>query len=192
MPPRYPPIAPRAPTSTAPSVTRPSENVPQELRDTGTLDRLRELEAEPARFADAHHPMRDAVAIALLKPAGELLKRHAQRQRMAAQAIHAPADSDDPTERPMPLEADDGTPAILAIAEAQVAQAVLGDVKAFANISDRIEGKAGLRKADMDAETEAQRRVMRATIEELVRGMGDRRARDDGTLIDVTPREDDA
>lgn len=189
MPPRYPPIAPRAPTSAAPSVTRPSENVPQELRDTGTLDRLRELEAEPVRFADAHHPVRDAVAIALLKPAGELIKRHAMRQKLAVQANHVPADSDDPTERPMPLEGDDGQPAILAMAETQVALALLGDAKAFANISDRIEGKAGLRKADMDAETEAQRRVMRATIEELVRGMGDRRARDDATLIDVTPRD---
>lgn len=182
MPTVYPPIAPRSPTG-PPTPQQSSDNFPQQLQvdnaasDAGQAPRLAALEAEPAGFIDAHHPVRDAVAIALQKPAGELIKRHAMRQRLMREAMAAPADSDDPTEPGMTLAADDGLPAILAMAETQVAQALLGDAKAFNAIADRVEGKAGLRKADLDAATEAQRRNMQLTIETLVRDMGEQRMR---------------
>jgi hypothetical protein len=188
MPAIYPPIAPRR----GEPPTRPdsTDSLSQELQPVdaaGQAPRLAALEADPSTFVDAHHPVRDAVAIALLKPAGELIKRYAARQMAHKEAISAPLDSDDPTERPMPLASDDGLPAILAMAETQVAMALLGDAKAFAAIADRVEGKAGLRKADLDAETEAQRQRVRGTIEELVREMGERRrvASDDARVIDV-------
>lgn len=185
MPANYPPIAPRGPSAAPVSdpVLQTSDNLPQQLQvdnaasDAGQAPRLAALEAAPAGFIDAHHPVRDAVAIALQKPAGELIKRHAMRQRLMKEAMAAPADSDDPTEPGMTLSADDGLPAILAMAETQVAQALLGDAKAFNAIADRVEGKAGLRKADLDAATEAQRRNMQLTIETLVRDMGEQRMR---------------
>lgn len=192
MPAVYPPIAPRGPNAlteqTSPADLSDSFNVSVQADDAaGQGARLAALEAVPAAFADAHHPIRDAVTIALLKPAGALIKRHAARQQMMREAMAAPLDSDDPTEQPMTLASDDGLPAILAMAETQVAMALLGDAKAFAAIADRVEGKAGLRKADLDAETEAQRRRVRGTIEELVREMGERRrvASDTARPVDV-------
>lgn len=191
MPPRYPPIAPRAPsTPDRPRDDTPTsrEIVSQELQ-TFERDRLARLEAEPVGFLDTHHPMRDALAIALQKPAGELLRRHAQRRKAYDEALNAAPDSDDPGERGVALTNDDGLTAIMAMAETQVAQAVLGDVKSFKEVAERIEGKAGLRKADLDAETIAQRERMRSTIEELVNGMAERaerRARgDDAVVIDA-------
>lgn len=178
MPANYPPIAPRSPSG-QPAASSDREIVAQGLQSETGLDtagRLAALEASPHAFHDAHHPIRDAVAIALLKPAGELLKRHVQRQRMVNEAMSAPPDSDDPTERPMSLGEGHDMPAILAMAESQVARALLGDSKAFAAVSDRMEGKAGLRKADVDAETEEQRARVRSTIESLVRDMADRRS----------------
>lgn len=185
MPAVYPPIAPRrsGPAEASSGAPLPSDSfnlrAPTVSRETtndaGQGERLAALEARPASFVDAHHPIRDAVAIALLKPAGALIKRHAARQRAMKEAMNAPLDSDDPTEAPMTLANDDGLPAILAMAETQVAMALLGDAKAFNAVADRVEGKAGLRKADLDAETEAQRQRVRGTIEELVREMGERR-----------------
>lgn len=193
MPATYPPIAPRGPNSPARSdvAPRPSESLSQELQPAdgaaGQADRLAALEADPSAFADGHHPIRDAVTIALLKPAGELIQRYAARQRAFREAAAGPLNSDDPSEPAMTLAADDGLPAILAMAETQVAMALLGDAKAFAGVADRVEGKAGLRKADMDAETQQQRERVRLTIEELVRGMGERRrtASDRADVIDV-------
>ena len=191
MPATYPPIAPRGPNSNARPVIEPQ---PREIVSHGlqsesgdTLARLAALEASPESFADAHHPVRDAVTIALLKPAGELIKRHVARQRAVQEALQAPLDSDDPTEPPMALVNDDHAPAWLAMAETMVAKALLGDVKAFTTVADRIEGKAGLRKADLDAETAAQRERVRGTIEELVRSMGDRRraAAEEAQPVDV-------
>lgn len=192
MPAVYPPIAPRGPNALtgrtdAPQVSENNNAQLQPVDVAGQGARLAVLEATPEAFADAHHPVRDALTIAMLKPAGELIKRHAARQRMMREAMAAPLDSDDPTERPMTLVNDDGLPAILAMAETQVALALLGDAKAFAGLADRIEGKAGLRKADLDAETEAQRQRVRGTIEELVREMSERRRAlsDDARPVDV-------
>jgi hypothetical protein len=161
-----------------------SETFTPELRpapDDGQGARLAALESAPESFIDAHHPVRDATAIALLKPAGELIERYAARQLAHAAAMGGNAGVSRET-----------LPAILAMAETQVALALLGDAKAYAAIADRVEGKAGLRKADIDAETEAQRQRVRLTIEELVRDMGERRRlSDDARVIeaDVVSRE---
>jgi hypothetical protein len=161
-----------------------SENITPELRpapDGGQLERLATLENAPETVMDAHHPVRDATAIALLKPAGDLIGRYAARQRAHAAEMAGEA-----------VVSRETMPAILAMAETQVALALLGDAKAYAAIADRVEGKAGLRKADVDAETEAQRQRVRLTIEELVRDMGERRARTiDGEVVsrETTGRE---
>lgn len=192
MPAIYPPIAPRGPNAAAPTPPASREIIPQELQsaDTGgNAARLAALRADPSTFVDAHHPVRDAVAIALQQPAAALLQRYAMRQRLMREATEASPDSDDPGERAPSLASDDGLPAILAMAETQVAQALLGDAKAFAAIADRVEGKAGLRKADLDAETAAQRERVRSTIEELVRDMSERRRGDNARIIDVDTDE---
>lgn len=195
MPARYPPIAPRGPNAPDSPADMPqsSDSLSQELQAAADQTaRLAALEARPATFVDAHHPIRDAVTIALLKPSGELIKRYAARQRLVKEALAAPLDSDDPDERPIPLASDDGLPAILAMAETQVAMALLGDAKAFAAVADRVEGKAGLRKADLDAQTLAERERVNATINTIVRTMAEQRRMsiEDATIIDVTPRDE--
>ncbi len=108
------------------------------------------------------------------------------RQQLAKEAAAVLPNSDDPTERPMTLPSDDGKPAILAMAETQVAMALLGDAKAFAAIADRVEVQGGLRKADLDAETMEQKRRVRGTIEELVIMMGEqRRSAARAQIVDV-------
>lgn len=199
---KYPPIAPRGPNAAGPSgnAQQSSEIIPQQLQaadvsdEAGQLARLLALEAAPAGFVDAHHPVRDAVTLALQKPAGELIKRYAQRQRALKEAMGTVSDSDDPGEPGVALVDDDGRPAIVAMAETQVAMALLGDAKAFNAVADRVEGKAGLRKADLDAETLAQRQRVRGTIEEIVREMSERRrglAADARVIdVDVAPNDD--
>ena len=132
MPANYPPIAPRGPSAadrpvdvatSTDSFNQSASIVSRETAD-GERGRLVGLERVPSSFIEAHHPMRDAVTIALQKPAGELIKRHAARQRMMREAMGAPPDSDDPTERPMTLASDDGLPSIIAVAETMVAMAV--------------------------------------------------------------------
>jgi len=198
MPANYPPIAPRGPSAATRDRTanEPSESLTQELQtagDAGQAARLALLESDPASFVDAHHPVRDALTIALLKPAADLIKRHTARQRLAMAAAAAPLDSDDPTERPMTLAPDDGLTGLQAMAETHVVLAIQGDVKAFNAIADRVEGKAGLRKADLDAETAAQRERVRGTIEELVREMTERRRiqSDGARVIDATIVDDE-
>lgn len=180
MPPRYPAIAPRgpnAPTSTpeAPTIAEQNNNLevlPDDVE--GYAAQLAALAADKTRFLTVGHPMKDALNMALQQPAGVLIQRYADVLRAHKEALAAPPDSDDPTERPMSQDID-GRPAIVALAETQVAKAVLGDLSAAALIADRVEGKTGLRKADVDAETEQQRVRIRGVISELVGDMVERR-----------------
>lgn len=179
MPPRYPPIAPRAPTST-PRIEAPARptdllNLDARPDEEGYAAALAALAADKRRFLDAGHPIKDALNLALQQPAGALLARYANAMRAWQAAQSAPLPSDDPTESPMPLAVDDDRPAIIAFTETQVAKAILGDQQAAQAVSDRVEGKAGQRRGDIDAETEAQRQRMRLVIGELVRDMSDRR-----------------
>lgn len=181
MPPRYPAIAPRGPN--APPAPRNDaarvedfNNLDARPDDEGYEAQLAALAADKRRFLAVGHPIKDALNMALQQPAGVLIQRYANVQRAYRDALAAPADSDDPTERPQSVDLDD-RPAIVAYTETQVAKALLGDLSAAALIADRVEGKTGLRRADVDAETEAQRTRIRGVISELVGDMVERRRR---------------
>lgn len=189
MPPRYPPIAPRAPTSATPEPA-PASSQPARIEDFSNLDvapgedgyaaQLDALARDRRRFLSAHHPIKDALHMALQQPAGALLQRYADTLRAFTEAQQNPG-SDDPTE-PSPFT--DTRPAIVAYTETMVAKALLGDLQASALIGDRIEGKPGLRKADLDAETAAQRERVRSVIGALVESMVERRG-DNARVIDA-------
>ena len=176
MPPRYPPIAPRGP-STAPNQQARIEgfsNLDVRPNQDGYGAQLAALAADKRRFLDAHHPIKDALHMALQQPAGALLQRY--RRVLEAYAAASAQPSDEPGERQAGTASDlDDRPAIVAYTETLVAKAILGDGVAAAMISDRIEGKPGLRKADLDAETLAQRERVRDVIGVLVEQMVERR-----------------
>lgn len=180
MPPRYPAIAPRGPNSTR-AVVQQSANVEQNNNLETPADdaegyeaQLAVLAADKTRFLAVGHPIKDALNMALQQPVGVLLQRYADIQRAMREALAMPPDSDDPTERAASEDLDQ-RPAIIAFTETQVAKAILGDATAAALIADRVEGKTGLRRADVDAETEAQRHRIRGVISELVGDMVERR-----------------
>lgn len=198
MPARYPPIAPRGPNS-APNTPQ----TPARIEDLNNLEsrpdegdyiaQLQALAADRRRFLTAHHPIKDALNMALQQPAGILLQRYAATLRAFQEAHNAALPSDETTDG----ETQAGTaididtrPAIVAFTETQVAKALLGDLQAAALISDRIEGKPGLRKADLDAETQAQRTRIRGVITDLVETMVERRA-GRATVIEGEATSDD-
>lgn len=198
MPPRYPAIAPRAPNSppSQPSRIEEFDNLDARPSDADAYgQQLAALAADRRRFLVAHHPIKDALHLALQQPAGALLARYAATLRTFSEAQGAAQPSDEPGERQAGTAAElDDRPAIVAYTETLVAKAVLGDTAAIALVSDRIEGKPGLRKADLDAETAAQRERVRDTIGLLVEAMVERRAGrgDDARVIDGETTVDDA
>lgn len=187
MPRRLPPIAPPGPVNAPLQVN----TQPVRIEHLNNLDALPDeegygaqlalLQADKRRFLDAAHPIKDALNLALQQPAGVLLQRYAATLAAFQQANAAGPDSDDPTERPLSADIDQ-RPAIVAFTETQVAKAILGDMTAMALVSDRVEGKAGQRRGDVDAESEAQRARMRGVINQLVTDMVERRA---GRAVDV-------
>ncbi len=194
MPPRYPPIAPRAaePPSQPANGQRRIEhfdNLNASPESEGYEAQLATLQRDHRRFLTAGHPIKDALHLALQQPAGALLQRYAGVMRAYHAAAAAALPSDDPTERSAgTADEADMRPAIVAYTETMVAKAILGDLQASALISDRIEGKAGLRRADMDAETEAQRVRVRGVIADLVTDMVARN-RQRAEPMDITPEE---
>lgn len=178
MPARYPPIAPRAPNAPRREPLRLEQTINPDVLPAPSpyLVQLDALIADKRRFLEAHHPIKDALNIALQQPAGVLLQRFALTLARYRDAASAPLPSDDPGERQAGTASEiDDRPAIVAYAETLAAKAILGDTSAMGLLGDRIEGKPGLRKADLDAETLAQRERVRDTISTLVEEMVERR-----------------
>jgi len=199
VPRNLPPIAPRAPNAPADAAPLQLEhnetrNLSARPNEEGYAEQLAALAADRRRFLVAHHPIKDALHMALQQPAGVLLQRYARTMRTFQDAQGAALASDDPGERNAGTAAElDDRPAIVAYTETLVAKAVLGDTVSIALVSDRIEGKPGLRKADLDAETAAQRERVRDVIGVLVEQMVERRtARGDAArVIDAETVEED-
>lgn len=195
MPRNLPPIAPRGPNSEPQSARRIEHFDNLDAQPSTDADaygqQLEVLAADRRRFLVAHHPIKDALHMALQQPAGVLLDRYA-RMVIRHHTAHAEP-SDEPDERQSGTAADiDDRPAIVAYTETMVAKAILGDSVCMAMVSDRIEGKPGLRKADLDAETAAQRERVRDVIGVLVSEMVERRAQGDGArVIDAEATADD-
>lgn len=127
--------------------------------------RLDELERDKRRYLIEQSPFTQALWLALLKPAGDVMRAHMSlRSLMEGAATAQP--SDEPGERD-----PNAVPAIQAVAEAMVAKAMAGDGKAADMIADRIEGKPGNRKGDVDPELARRSAEMAGLIEGVVRGM---------------------
>ena len=115
------------------------------------LERLRQMEADHARLFELRQPITAALMVALTKDHLELQAR-------------------DPA-----IEGTEPIQAIHAIAEAQVRKALRGDTAAFQAIVDRIEGKPGMRKGEVDEATDRHQVTVQATIEGVVEALTNRR-----------------
>lgn len=140
--------------------------------------RLASFAADPQRFLSTPNPMTQALWIALLDTPANVVARHMatmqtvlKQREMMAQGM---TDTDEPDERPVRASVP-GAPrtALQAIADAYVVKAMQGDAMASNLIGDRIEGRAGQRRGDVDPEEEARRAEVRQTIETLMRRMAD-------------------
>jgi|SRR5262245_14264090 len=126
---------------------------------------LERLERRHQRFLDIHSPIKAAVWLALLRPAHELLA--------------------DPS--PDPENPKSG---IVALGEVIARRALNGDVNAFNSIADRIEGKVGLRKGDLDPDADMRQRevgqMITGVVEALTEaGLAGRFV--DATVVETTP-----
>jgi hypothetical protein len=123
-----------------------------------SLERLRRLEADHARLFTLRQPLTAALLVALTKDTAELRAR-------------------DPA-----IEAVEPIQAIHAVAEAQVRRAIAGDTAAFNAIVDRIEGKPGMRKGDVDEATDRHATEVQVTIERVVEALTNQRL---GRPVDI-------
>lgn len=144
--------------------------------------RLQKLRQEHHRFLDLHSPMKAALWLALLRPAkdiihdAEMTKRFRESQAGLREAGETGPDR----------------PAIVEIGNQLVAAALAGDRAAIADISERIEGRVGLRVGDEDPDDPAKRKQSRDITERVVRAltagrMGNKAAATDVEVIDVEP-----
>lgn len=123
--------------------------VPAEGEDA-TMAALRALQANHKRFLTHHQPITASLQLASMRTLEELEARATSTS----------------------------VPAIIAIGEAMMRKAATGDVQAFNAVAERLEGKPGNRRGDIDPEAENRRADMAVVIEAAVRGLTDnKRAR---------------
>lgn len=130
-------------------------------------DHLAKLSQDHRKFLEAKHPLTASIWLALMRPAGDVVRAQADvvRIRHPEEGREAPEEADERN----PAQSQAERPAILLLGEALVAQALLGSEKAVAQIADRIEGKVGVRKEDQDPESAARRQDMQAFMEAMAR-----------------------
>jgi hypothetical protein len=160
-------------------------------RRDATKARLVALQRDADRFLDEHTPFTSALWLAMLRPSAAVVRDFKRMRKVIGDIDDHNADttapSDDPSEPD--IDAADSPPAIIALANAMVVRGIAGDVHAINSVADRLEGKPGQRKGDVDPDAEAKRDQMRAGIEDFVRVMTEQRLAkaDDSRIIDVTP-----
>lgn len=150
-------------------LTEGGQSLPTERPKIDATDaRLRELQREHIRFLEKMSPATDALWLALLKRSQDVLLdvELFDRYQIALRSGSK-----------VPVEAPE-LPAILLIAERQVANAIRGDNAAAAAIADRIEGRPGLRSGDVNPDDPEQIRRRREVVEDVVRALTDKRLRD--------------
>lgn len=191
MPRILPPIAPRAPSHREAHAT-PSEinNSALPVPDSDPMDRVRALVRNPERYIREPNPFTMALWATMNEPAAVVITRHAAAIKAMIEAQQLPAQSDEPGERPVIATSLPPTvTAFQAVTDAVVARAIQGDQRSADMIAERLEGRAGQRRGDIDPEAEAQRGRVRAALEQIVRDMADR-AIGQAEPIDVTPHSD--
>jgi hypothetical protein len=132
---------------------------------------LRLADRDWRALAAMRHPVKVALWLAMLRPTEELEAR-----------------AQDSTERLADGETR-SIPAIVRWAEAAVLKGLQGDMSAWGMVADRIEGKVGTRKDDVDPEDERRRGDIQAVIEAVVVGLTNNRLNNPGddSMLDVTP-----
>lgn len=160
-------------------------------REAQRLAELRALAEDNRRYLARINPFTDALWRALLAQADDVLRSDADVMRAAGAAYvqDAPA-SDDPGERRERLLAQPLS-ALDAIARNTVARAMRGDGNAQKEIADRLEGRPGARKGEVDADEIARAAKTQGVIERIVREMTERhrvrpRPGDDAVPVDAT------
>ncbi len=126
-------------------------------------------------FATLPAPVTQSVMLALLQPATAIIDAYKARQRYYEDAEQGSASSP-----------DDEIPALIALGESIVGNAIRGDGAAQALITERLEGKAGMRKGELDEATASTRVAVRTAIEAAVRALSEQPG-DDATVIDQAP-----
>lgn len=148
-----------------------------------------ELDARQALTRD--QPATDAIWLALLKPRSVILRRYREMLRRmedddpgAAQELRGA----DGLTLLGPLgslvKPDPDVSALVAIGETLVAKAIMGDNAAAQMLLERIEGKPGNRKNDVDPEQIERSQEILQAIEQTVRTMSERPG---DKAKDVTP-----
>lgn len=150
-------------------LTEGGRPLPKErARIDATDARLKELARDHTRFLEKMSPATDALWLALLKRGQDVLADIDAFERLdRANRLGLKEVVDTPE-----------IPAILLIAERQVANAIRGDNAAAAAIADRIEGKPGLRSGDVNPDDPEQMRKRREVVEDVVRALTDQRLRE--------------
>ena len=171
------------------------------MADTPTTARLADLQAlelDAGRMIVRDRPGSDALFIALLKPRNFILRRYrealeamepdeAETLRRASVGLLSAAGGAlvGPLGRLMD-PADDGPPALISVAEAAVAKAILGDSAMIEGIWNRIEGRVGTRKEDVDADMVNRRGEMILAIETTLKALQEKPG-DTATVVEAKP-----
>jgi hypothetical protein len=189
--------------------------MPERPPDTSGLTTISTLDAVPGlRLADRdwralaamRHPVKVALWLALLRSSEELMSRESlvelvttNSERQNPESVNEPASAHSSTQNPevgagqttqesSPVREPTSIPVIIAWAEAAVLKGMRGDMQAWALVADRIEGKIGLRRDDVDPEDERRRGDITTTIESVVRALVDNRLTHPGDdSLDITP-----
>jgi hypothetical protein len=156
-----------------------------------TDSRLRELRRDHQQFMAMHSPMKAALWLALSLPAKDVLHKDEMKSRyIAAQK----GELEDGQEFVAPEELT-----IVELANTWAAAGLRGDLTAVQSIAERIEGKTGLRKDDIDPEDPKQRQQLHAVTESLVAALtkaalsnvpGDKAKVIDVEAVDKGPKEE--
>ncbi len=128
-------------------------------------------------FAPLPAPVTQSIMLALLQPTRVIIDAYKARQRYYEDAEQGNA--------PM---TDDEIPALIALGESIVGNAIRGDGASQALITERLEGKVGMRKGELDEATASTRVAVRTAIEAAVRALSERPG-DDATVIDQPPAD---
>lgn len=157
---------------------QPLSNEPAKI--DATDERLKALQRDRKKFLDRNNPFSEALWLALLKDASTVLY-DSEMMRRYQQSIST-------GERRTGVVDAPHRPSIVVLAEQLVAQGLRGDASAISQISDRIEGKTGLRRDDVDPEDPQRQRQSREIVEGIVRAMTHAR-RENAIDVTVTPVE---
>lgn len=129
------------------------------------------------KFLEMHNPATEALKFVLLRNASDVLyDAEMMRRYLQSISMGQRRSGDGVIDAPH-------RPSIVVLAEQLVAQGLRGDATAASQIFDRIEGRAGLRRDDVDPADPQRQRQSREIVEGVVRAMTARRQEN---AIDVT------